>query len=452
MSCDYIDLDSDTESQATCPIDNTSNVNCVICIDDLVFPSQVNFCHSGFSFREPRDGKNGHQDTSLLQCVHVTNIFSWASYFSSEHMFIKVILNNYYYQNNTISHLYIAAPKEFLPSFEDFRINRRKNKCTVSKEEQQIFHSKMQAIVQRVSNMSFSPLSIIEINNVSLSVGDLKYLLPGSYLSDVLIDFGMQYYIYKNNVDLFNSNVIQLFSVYFGAKILEFADDFCQFPQSWIKNDLFSSQLLLLPVNIEHHWVLVAVVNLDMLRHDTSALDDVPDDVTLLPLSKCYRKPCIIVMNSIPVKAIYLKNCIRNFIFYQYYLKYDSPSPNKLKSTIPICPSQPNDFDCGLFVLTFAEYILYHPKEKPKFYCLNNHWERWFDPAVAMNKRKELAEYIINNCCETLKPLVETELSDLFIDSLRVATTAEPCLKRIRIESEEEHSEGEAYVPESESD
>ena len=176
--------------------------------------------------------------------------------------------------------------------------------------------------------------------------------------------------------------------------------------KSWIpkKISLFDLSFFGVPVCVEEHWFFVGFFNLNNLYNRSK------------------RRPYLLVFDSASVHTNRYRHVTTIVKFlYEYYsanLPYKKTLADKLmhipNPTVGF-PQQPNDHDCGLYVIWFVETILDHLEallDKPPEDLM-----QWFDASKMKNKRADCAQWIAAMSCfgsqETNVPRLFPRISDV---------------------------------------
>jgi Ulp1 family protease len=198
-------------------------------------------------------------------------------------------------------------------------------------------------------NDAFENFEPKEIFGIFLVRNDILSLLPGRWLNNHIIEC---YF----NLLVKNRPEINCFSPIF---YLEFNSD----PQKALRNwypetNLFSKSKIFIPVIINHHWTLIVI---DFVE------------------KKCIH------FDSTHHKTFFHLDRIKRFLTLKHLLHFNSEFPSKewkFYQDFSIT-KQNNDYDCGVFICKYAEFIL-------KEYSLE------FDPIYMPYYRKKILLDILN--------------------------------------------------------
>jgi Ulp1 family protease len=218
------------------------------------------------------------------------------------------------------------------------------------------------------------PVAADAIDAITIHNSDLLRLEPLVYLNDNLIDFQIKYMISK--LPLFRRRAIHAFSCQFYNKLLvnQHTKDAHNSVARWTsKIDLFSLDLVIIPINYSTHWSLSVVVNPKALLNIccerrksffTSNHNKTDDN--------CY----IMFFDSLSLhNSASIAKTIKYYIFHEWdtrhrikhtnlcELEYNSTTMcNTFISAMEILivpvPLQHNGFDCGVFVIKYVECIV----------------------------------------------------------------------------------------------
>ena len=109
---------------------------------------------------------------------------------------------------------------------------------------------------------------------------------------------------------------------------------------------------MLIPININLHWSLCVVITPSTTDHPTNTQS---------------LRPQIMVLDSADIHdKIIIAQHIRTWLEHEWITR-NAPTPlpkayqsNEFPTTTPITPKQTNGYDCGVYILQFAQEILEH--------------------------------------------------------------------------------------------
>eukprot|EP01029_Cantina_marsupialis_P005565 TRINITY_DN160_c2_g2_i1.p1 TRINITY_DN160_c2_g2~~TRINITY_DN160_c2_g2_i1.p1 ORF type:complete len:624 (+),score=92.93 TRINITY_DN160_c2_g2_i1:200-2071(+) len=231
--------------------------------------------------------------------------------------------------------------------------------------------------------------------------------------------------------------------------------------EKWVKNDLFSFDYLIIPVNMNTHWSVTIVCNPGALNPDRPYNPTQnQNSVASAFFGKAFRKPkeeiypCFIHMDSSPGCHIrtYLNTHIKLYLEQEWKAKKRC-EPNNVYEVFPSAqtkkidsPKQENGSDCGVFVLMYVEkFMEFISKnnitmklfEKEKMKCFGPKWFSQFDVTC---KRSEIATLLAhlskiwkknrekNRICEQQEVLVNDVDTDA--DDVEVVMVMSPSPKK----------------------
>lgn len=171
--------------------------------------------------------------------------------------------------------------------------------------------------------------------SVTIKQSDYQRLDPEVYLNDNLIDFFLAFFIHKKkSFHAFNSFFFKTFSESgFGSV------------QKWFKStDLFSKKYWLIPVARMEHWMLIVVTN--------------PKNVFIKkkPLST------ILFFDSLDFQNFNPKSEIQSFMEQLWKAGTGKEELVEVPIYMLKLPLQNNLWDCGVFLLKYAEVFVKDPK------------------------------------------------------------------------------------------
>lgn len=249
---------------------------------------------------------------------------------------------------------------------------------------------------------------------VSISKRDIDLLQPETFINDTIIDFYIKYL--KNKIQPEERHRFHFFNSFFFRKLADLDKDpssasegraAFQRVRKWTRKvDLFEKDYIFIPVNFNLHWSLLVIC------HPGDAVNFKDDDVL-----KSLRVPCILHMDSIKGSHTGLKNIVQSYLWEEWKERHKETSEDisskffNLRFVPLELPQQENSFDCGLFLLHFAELFLedapvdFNPFRITKFCNFLN--VNWFPPAEASLKRaliQRLIFELVDHCSQESSP------------------------------------------------
>ncbi|KAF0895456.1 hypothetical protein E2562_012461 [Oryza meyeriana var. granulata] len=215
-----------------------------------------------------------------------------------------------------------------------------------------------------------------DLETVELTYSDIKCLEPEEYLKSPVINFYMQY-LKKSRTrgDLY------MFNTYFYSKLEEALSsvgdhDDSQFSKlrRWWKNvDIFRQAYIILPIHGKMHWSLVIIC---------------------MPAKETESGPMILHLDSLGLHSSHeVFDVIDSYLKAEWqHIQNDSSyiipfsgriwshlSKNICKEKVEV-PSQPNQYDCGIFMLHYIERFIQEAPERLTRENLRMFGRKWFDP------------------------------------------------------------------------
>lgn len=206
------------------------------------------------------------------------------------------------------------------------------------------------------------PLPPCTSDIVTIIRRDVARLNPQRYLNDNIIDYYFKRLMlttFKDNT-LVQQKVLFLSSHFYtrlragkGASIQERMEAGYQNVSTWLaRTDFFHRSMIFLPINKDLHWSLAVILNPGLAGLDALNEDAVPCIAVLDPLGSFHRKMAIV------------RN-LKTFLRMQWQTSVDDKrgavSDYKVDRVLTLsvnAPQQENHYDCGVYVLKFAEVIL----------------------------------------------------------------------------------------------
>lgn len=248
---------------------------------------------------------------------------------------------------------------------------------------------------------------------VSLGMREIELLQPERFVNDVIIDFYMKYL--ENKIKPEEKHRFHFFNSFFFRKLADLDRDrrgagdgrasFRRVRKWTRKVNLFEKDYIFIPVNFSLHWSLIVIC------HPGEVAEYEDEHIEKLP-----KVPCILHMDSIKGSHRGLKNIFQSYLWEEWKERGNQSEDLFSKflhmQFVPLeLPQQENSYDCGIFLLHYAELFLEHapaclnPFKKNELSNFLN--KDWFAPVEASCKRtyiKDLICQIIENYQETALP------------------------------------------------
>ncbi|KAI9304548.1 hypothetical protein BJ944DRAFT_163374, partial [Cunninghamella echinulata] len=129
--------------------------------------------------------------------------------------------------------------------------------------------------------------------------------------------------------------------------------------------DLFKKKYALLPINEDHHWYLVLITNLNSCIPKGHQSNQNRNNINTSEEPTEFKKSTIYVLDSLHGKHT---KCIKNIIKYlrmeaKHKRDVDLESFINPVTEYPLVPRQKNYYDCGIYILHFAELFTLNPQK-----------------------------------------------------------------------------------------
>lgn len=270
-------------------------------------------------------------------------------------------------------------------------------------------------------------------DGIMITNDDILLLNEENYLNDVLIDFYLKY-VYHAQLSAEQQNLTYIFNSFFYTRLTQkMPTDGREAMQGhasvakWTRRvNLFDKDFVLIPINENSHWFLaiicfpwlVGTINYAGLlgSHRERIASAASDVLNLSILNDAQRQrydrlrrggiepmPCILMFDSLigQSRSPNVK-ILRDYLQCEWNLKCASLYGERLfnKDTIrgfsPKVPQQPNGYDCGVFVLYYAELFYRRPVKSFTKAYFQNEMDCWFDPSEVHQKRQDMRGLIID--------------------------------------------------------
>lgn len=236
---------------------------------------------------------------------------------------------------------------------------------------------------------------------VSICKRDIQLLQPETFINDTIIDFYMKYL--KNKLKHEEMHRFHLFNSFFFRKLADLDKDPSRVREGnvafervrkWTRKvNLFEKDYIFIPVNFRFHWSLIVICH--------------PGEVVKLKDEKMktlLKVPCILHMDSIKGSHRGLKNLFQSYLLEEWKERHKELVEDVSSKfwNLPFLdlelPQQENSFDCGLFLLHYAELFMENAPANfnPSRISKSNDFLRkdWFAPAEASLKRALMKKLI----------------------------------------------------------
>ncbi|KAL8097368.1 hypothetical protein AgCh_030488 [Apium graveolens] len=241
-----------------------------------------------------------------------------------------------------------------------------------------------------------------DLDAVSIGWSDLQLLQPRTFINDTIIDFYMKYL--KDKVKHRDVPRIHFFNCFFFRKLVDLDGDlsiehegreaFLRVHKWTRKLNLFEKDYIFIPVNFSFHWSLIVICHpAEVANLKEKGMEELP------------KIPCILHMDSIKGSHRGLKKLFQGYLSEEWKERHNNRVVD-LSSRfwdVPFfsleVPQQKNLYDCGLFLLHYAELFMedvpenFNPFQIAKS-SSNFLTEHWFSPAEASSKRAHIKELI----------------------------------------------------------
>ncbi|CAN6309899.1 unnamed protein product [Urochloa humidicola] len=236
---------------------------------------------------------------------------------------------------------------------------------------------------------------------ISISKKDAELLLPETFLNDTLIDFYIKHL--STRIGSTKKHRYHFFNSFFFRKLIDLDKDqwrasegraaFLRVRKWTRKINVFEKDFLFIPVNFNLHWTLIVIC----YPGEVAASEDGNAKLSA-------KLPCILHMDSLKGSHTGLKDIIQSYLWEEWKERHpESASDNSdkflnLRFVSLEVPQQDNAYDCGLFLLHYAELFLmdapsnFNPLKIDIFSGFLS--GDWFAPAEASLKRSVLRKLI----------------------------------------------------------
>jgi hypothetical protein len=233
---------------------------------------------------------------------------------------------------------------------------------------------------------------------LELTVYDYNRLNGDNYLNENIVFFFLKFLddnFNKNKIKLFNTIIFTILKNGDNGRFDEKMINYNKLRRNkWL--NLYNNDAVIFPVVYQGHWTLVLITNLKYMKN-----------LYLEEFNNPNELPIIIYLDSLFRDLMTIPNLFKKFIIYDYAMKnnvfdtenqliqFMSNNHEKVRIYYPIVPSQTNFYDCGIYLLMYAQLFLHDPEYLyTKATQDNPDLKEWFNYDLIKDKRKEIKELI----------------------------------------------------------
>ena len=212
--------------------------------------------------------------------------------------------------------------------------------------------------------------------NIAVRESDYFRLNDGEYLNDTVVDFYLRYLIET----IPTKYSFYAFTSFFYNSLVEGGYEKVS---KWTKNvDLFEYTHWFIPVVENEHW------NLAVVCYPGACFDDNDKNLTY-----------ILFFDSLEIRNSTLAKVLRDYISSEWENKGKGPKlelgTHDIILYTPKIPTQDNSYDCGVFLLQYAELVMqdpirFHVHQFEAYHPTLLENEDWFTTEEVTQKRKEI--------------------------------------------------------------
>ncbi|XP_073148741.1 probable ubiquitin-like-specific protease 2A [Henckelia pumila] len=235
-------------------------------------------------------------------------------------------------------------------------------------EEIKSLDPKYEAAWETIAHVNSSDVTFEDIiypkgdpDAVCISKKDVDLLQPRTFINDTVIDFYIKYLL--NRMASVERHKFHAFNAFFFRKLADLDQDpsrardgkkAFQRVQKWTRNvNLFEKDYVLIPVNFSFHWSLIVICHPGKVANFKAKDMDNSSEMT-----------CILHMDSLRGIHIGFENLIQSYLLEEWKERHKELEADvsvkflNLPFVVLQVPQQENFFDCGLFLLHYAEQFL----------------------------------------------------------------------------------------------
>lgn len=235
-------------------------------------------------------------------------------------------------------------------------------------------------------------------NQIDIIYRDYETLNERRFLNDKIVNFYL-----KILEDYFcQDDRIHFCNTYYYTLTIQKSQETRSKPKKPNSLDIFTKSILIVPINEKTHWSLIIIKNIDKMKNVFKKGND-----------ESVAYPEIFYLDSLYSEN---DNCIRavkEFLFNEYYRinKQEFNSIGMLtiddiillkgkliKSYSPNVSKQTNIYDCGIYMLTYAELFVHNPTfffRNAENGNVDNALNEWFNREFVEDKRRVIQEMML---------------------------------------------------------
>jgi sentrin-specific protease 7 len=178
--------------------------------------------------------------------------------------------------------------------------------------------------------------------------------------------------------------------------------------KKWTKQlNFFQNEYVIVPINFDDHWSLLIICHPGKIENCFKKAENNNNDDVNTEICESPKYPLIIYLDSFYEDNARCRSIFKKYLYYEFAHKHlqleneekimsiINDTQNYINEFVPNVPKQPNCYDCGIFLLAYAELFLYDPKYLLKAYKeSNSNLPNWFTPPFVNSKREAIQEMI----------------------------------------------------------
>jgi hypothetical protein len=263
-------------------------------------------------------------------------------------------------------------------------------------------------------------------SSIQINYDDYKTLDVPAYLNDKIIMFYLKFLQSELAVEEIKGKFIIL-DTYFYQKLSKNELDEMSTPlinynsvKKWTKQlNFFQNEYVIVPINQDDHWSLLIICHPGKIENCFKKVEN--NNSENPENSETPNYPLIIYLDSFYEDNARCRSIFKKYLYYEYAHKHlqieneekimeiINNTHNYICEFVPNVPKQPNCYDCGIFLLAYAELFLFDPNYLLKaFKESKGNMANWFTPPFISSKRDSIQEMI----CEMMNKS-EEELNQI---------------------------------------
>ncbi|KIJ30131.1 hypothetical protein M422DRAFT_268382 [Sphaerobolus stellatus SS14] len=214
---------------------------------------------------------------------------------------------------------------------------------------------------------------------LNFSAKDLKQFEDGTWYNDLVMDFGLSQCLRRYELSESSLNSVWIWSTFFYTQL---TDKGVHAVERWSRKwDVFTPDVLVIPVNHSYHWTLVIICQ--------------PGSCLQLPETDLLSAPRtqIVSMDSLGGSQQQARQKVEEWLFHEAQPSLKGKQWHSPNSWPLDAPQQPNYFDCGPYsIYNLTHFLMNYPRVLDKISMKSPQWRHIWRPQLAGHMRAHLRQ------------------------------------------------------------